>query len=244
VTARRLGLLAIAAAAVVLPVSPAHASGLPPVTQPDAVTVTIDSREVHIDLAANDYDPEGEAVVYGGTDRNIPGVGIIDNTKRGGPQDVVVFASTFPRPGDTSPVVPGVYQVKTFMNDGSGTSASTLTITVLPSPGDAVVLTKKRRPGQVIVRNGNDVGVRFYWGAEGRRRADGFVDIPAHGAAKIQVLRRSLVTVVLAGNEYAVDARRHFKVPQDGTALPPGVEHGHGLLDIGLTKWVRRVTGT
>jgi hypothetical protein len=78
----------------------------------------------------------------------------------------------------------------------------------------------------VVVRNDNDGPVRFYWGAEGRRRADGFVDIPANGARKIKVLRRSPVTVVLAGTDYAVDVHRHLRVPHDGSALPPGVEHG------------------
>jgi hypothetical protein len=244
VTTRRIGPLAVAVAAVVLPVSPAHASGLPPVTQPDAVTVTIDGREAHLDLGANDVDPEGEPVQFGGTDRHIPGVGIIDNTKTGGPQDVVVFASTFPRPGDTSPVMPGVYQVTTFMNDGTSTSASTLTITVLPSPGDAVELTKKRHRGQVVVHNDNAAAVRFYWGAEGRRRADGIVDIPAHGSRRIEVLRKSLVILVVAGSDFAIDVRRHFKVPHDGTALPPGVEPGHGLFEVRRTRWVRRATGT
>jgi hypothetical protein len=227
-----------------LPASPAQAIGLPPVTQPDAVTVTIDSREVHLNLAANDVDPEGEPVQFGGTDRNIPGVGIIDNTRTGGPQDVVVFASTFPRPGDTSTVVPGVYQLQTFMNDGTSTSASTLTITVLPSPGDAVSLTNKRRPGHVVVHNDNATPVQLLWGAEGRKRADGRVDVPAHGSRTIRVERKSLVTVVLAGSEYAVGVRRHLKAPTDGTALPPGVEQGHGLFQVVLTKWVRRATGT
>jgi hypothetical protein len=224
-------------------VPPAHASGLPPVTQPDAVTVTIDSREAHLNLAANDSDPEGDPVVFGGIDHNIPGVGIIDNTKTGGPQDVVVFASTFPRPGDTSPVMPGVYQVKTFMNDGTGTSASTLTITVLPSPGDAVTVTKKMRPGRVVVRNDNDTAIRFLWGAEDRRRADGSVDVPAHGARTIRVYRKSVVTVVLAGTEYAVGVKRHLKVPRDGTALPPGVAPGHGVFEAYVVRWVRKAIG-
>ena len=233
------------AASLVLPVLPvprAHATGLPPVTQPDAVTVTIDSREAHLDLAANDVDREGEPVRFGGTDRNIPGVGIIDNTKTDGPQDVVVFASTFPRPGDTSPVVPGTYQVTTFMNDGTGSSTSTLTITVLPSVGDAVSLSNKRRPGRVVVRNDNAVPVELLWGAEGRKRADGRMVVPAHASRTIRIERKSLVTVVLAGSEFAVGVRRHLRAPTDGTALPPGVQQGHGLFQVVLTKWVQRAT--
>lgn len=238
-TGGRLGALAVTAAVVLLPLSPVHASGQPPVCQPDAVTVTIDSREAHLDLGANDVDPEGDQVVYAGTDRNIPGVGIVDNTKTGGPQDIVVFASTFPRPGDTSTVVPGTYQVKTFMNDGSNLAASTLTITVLPSPGDLVDVTRKK-PGTVRVVNSNDVAVQFLWGAEGRKRADGRVDIPAHASRTIQIERRSLVTVVLAGSDYAVGIKRHLRPPTNGSALPPGVEHGHGVFEAYTVKWVRR----
>jgi hypothetical protein len=220
-------------------VSPAVASGGPPVTQPDAVTVTIDSREVHLDLAANDVDPEGDRISYVGTDRNIDGVGIVDDS-RGGRQDVVVYATTIPRPGDTAPIRPGVYQVTTYMNDGTSIAASTLTITVLASPGDAVNLTKKGRPGKMVVRNDNAASVRFLWGAETRRHPDGMVEIPAHGSVTIEVLRKSLVTLVLAGAEYAVGFERHLKPPRDGTALPPGLEHGHGLLQAMDAKWVRR----
>jgi hypothetical protein len=238
--AHRLTVLAATlVASLSVGVTPAHATGQRPVTQPDAVTVTIDSREVHIDLAANDVDPEGDRIVYYGTDRNINGVDIVDNS-RGGRQDVVVFASTVPRPGDTSPVQPGVYQVTTYMNDGTTSSASTLTITVLPSPGALVSLTKKGRPGKVVVRNDNAAPVQFLWGAETRRRPDGMVEIPAHGAKTIEVLRKSLVTLVLIGSEYAVGFERHLRPPRDGTALPPGLEHGHGIFQATDTKWVRR----
>jgi hypothetical protein len=81
------------------------------------------------------------------------------------------------------------------------------------------------------------------WGAEGRHRADGSVDVPAHGARTITVLRKSVVTVVLAGTDRAVGVRRHLKAPRDGTALPPGVEPGHGPFQAILTRWVQRTIG-
>jgi hypothetical protein len=220
--------------------APAHATGQVPVCQPDAVTVTIDSREAHLNLSANDFDAEGDPLSYAGTDRNIPGVGIIDNTKTGGPQDLVVFASTFPRPGDTSAVVPGTYEVKTFMSDGSNLAASTLTITVLPSPGDAVQLTRKKRPGRVLVHNDNDVAISFLWGAEKHKRADGRVTVPPHASRAIRIERRSLVTVVLAGTEYALGIRRHLRPPRDGSELPPGFEQGHSIFEAWDTHWVKK----
>ena len=114
---------------------------------------------------------------------------------------------------------------------------------MLPSPGDAVTVTKKKRPGRVVVRNDNDTAVRFLWGAEGKRHADGTVDIPAHASRRIRVYRKSVVTVVLAGSEYAVGVRRHLKVPRDGTALPPGVAHGHAVFEAYVVPWVRKAIG-
>ena len=75
---RRLpGLLILAASALVLPAAPAQASGLPPVTQPDAVSVTVGSRGVHVNVTANDYDPESEKLFFAGTDGILPyGVGL------------------------------------------------------------------------------------------------------------------------------------------------------------------------
>jgi hypothetical protein len=235
-TALRLtGLLAVAAAAVLLPVSPAHASGLPPVPQPDAVTVTIDSREVHIDVAANDYDPEGEKIVFAGTDGVLPpGVGILADRK-----DVLVYASSFPAPGGTTGATPGTYVVKTYVHDGINLAATTLTLTVLPSPGDVVDVATKR-PGRVRVLNGNDVPIRFMWGAEGHKHPDGRVDVPAHSSRTIRIERRSLVTVVLAGTDFALGIERHLQPPRNGTALPPGVAPGHDTFAVYNVKWVRK----
>jgi hypothetical protein len=226
-------------AAVMLPVSPAHASGQPPVPQPDAVSVTINSREVHIDLGANDYDPEGERVVFGGTDGILPsGVGILADRK----DVVVVYASSFPTPGGTTGATPGTYAVTTYVHDGTNLVASTLTITVLPSPGDLVEVVAQK-PGRVRVLNGNDVPVRFFWGAEGHKHPDGRVDVPAHASRTIRIERRSLVTVVLAGAEYAIGIERHLQPPTNGSALPPGVEHGHSEFQAVGVKWVRKVIG-
>lgn len=232
--------LALVAPAWLVAGSPAHASGYPPITQPDAVTVTIDGREAHLDLAANDVDPEGESVRFAGTDGNLPhGVRIVDGSK-GTLQDTVVFASAFPGPTDPLPPTPGTYQVRTYMSDGSSLTASILTITVLPSPGDAVHLTKKHRPGRVVVHNDNDTAIRFVWGAQDHQRADGRVDVPAHGSRKVMIQRRSVITVVLAGPEFAIGIERHLRPPRDGTALPPGLEHGTDVFHARLTKWVQK----
>ena len=141
------------AAALVITASPARASGGPPVTQPDAVTVRIDSRAAHLDLGANDTDPDGDPLVFAGVDQPVPGIGIVDNSKTGGRQDVLVFASTLPRPGDAAPVAPGTYVVKTYISDGSNLAASTLAITVLPALKDSVTLTPRKRPGRAVVHN-------------------------------------------------------------------------------------------
>ncbi len=246
--AQRLTLLAGAAALLLMaPLvalsAPAQATGQIPVCQPDAVTVTIDGREAHLNLSANDFDAEGDQLHYVGTDGSDPhGVRIIDNS-RGGPQDVVVFASTFPKPGDPVPPTPGTYQVVTYIRENTGGCSSILTITVLPSPGDSVHLTEKKRPGRVVVRNDNEVAISFLWGAEKRKRADGRVTVPAHASRTIRIERRSLVTVVLAGTEYALGIKRHLRPPRDGSELPPGLEHGHGIFQIFDTRWVKRAIG-
>jgi hypothetical protein len=221
---------------------PAHASGSPPVTQPDAVTVMIDSRDVPIDLAANDVDPEGDFVWFGGTEGTIPGVRVMSHSATGADQDVTVHAWGDPRESpDGFGAVPGTYQIRTAMHDGgSSIVLTTLTITLLPPLGDAVSLTKNRRPGRVLVHNDNDTAVRFLWGADHHRRADGAVDVPAHSSVRIEVRRRSVVTLVLAGAEFDVGLQRHLEPPRGGGALPPGVEPGLEHFDVSDTKWVQR----
>jgi len=238
-----LAVTALICAALVtaaLPPSPAHASGLPAQTQPDAVTVMIDSRAVHVDLGANDVDPEGDPVFYVGTDRNIPGVGILDTTGDDGRQDIAIFASTLPRPGDTSAVAPGVYRLTAYQSDGSNISAAALTITVLPSPGDAVEVVAKQ-PGRIRVRNDNDFAVRYYWGADGHKHPDGRADIAPHSSRTIRVERRSVVTVVLAGADYALGVERHLRPPRDGSAKPPGVSPTFGPFELPTVHWVRKL---
>ena len=226
-TRRLLGPLLLAASAVLLPAVPAHASGLPPVTQPDAVTVTIASRGVHVNVAANDYDPEGERIVFAGTDGILPaGVGVLSDRK-----DVLVYAS--------DGAVPGVYYVRTYVHDGNNLSPSTLTITVLPSPGDLVEVVA-RRPGRVRVLNGNSVPIRFLWGAEGHKHADGRVDVPAYGSKTIRIQRRSLMTVVLTSADFALGIERGLQPPTNGSALPPGIAKGHGVIQASLTHWVKK----
>jgi hypothetical protein len=238
VTAGRIGLLAIAAAAMVLPASPAQASGLPPVTRPDAVTVTINSRVVVVNLTANDTDPEGDRLYSCGTTTTRPqGVGILE-----GNRNTQIYASTFPGPTDSAGASPGTYVVGTVVCDDTSVVPSTLTITVLPSPGDFVDITRKR-PGKLRVFNGNDTAVQYLWGAEGRKRADGRVDIPAHASKTIRIQRRSLFTLVLAGGEYAVGVERHLRPPTDGSALPPGVEHGHTEFHSYTVKWLMNAIG-
>jgi hypothetical protein len=229
-------------ASLVVPAPASLASGLPPRTQPDAVTVRIDGREAHLDLGANDVDPEGDPLSFAGVDTadaHIPGVGIVDNTRTGGPQDVVVFASTIPRPGDTSAVVAGTYTVRTYMYDGSNLAASTLTIVVLPPLQDHVSVERKR-PGRAVVHNDLDTPIRFMWGAQDHKRADGRVDIPAHSSRSIDVERRSLLTLVLADGDYGLGSARHLRPPRDGSALDPGLPDGFDLLHASLTHWVRK----
>jgi hypothetical protein len=235
--------LLLATPLVTLSASPARASGQPPVCQPDAVTVSIDSREAHLNLSANDSDPEGDALQYAGTDGSDPhGVLIIDNS-RGGPQDVVVVATTIPGRTDPLPPTPGTYPVQTYIRDGTLGCSSTLTITVLPSPGDAVHVTKKKQPGRVLVHNDNDVTIQFVWGAEKHKRADGRVTVPPHASRTIRIERRSLATVVLAGTEYAVGIQRHLRPPRDGSELPAGIEQGHGIFQVYDTRWVKKAIG-
>jgi hypothetical protein len=223
-----------------LPAPGAHASGQPPVTRPDAVTVSVDSRPMVVDLTANDTDPEGDPLFYCGTSDDTPvpnGVGVV-----AGKKGTEVYASSFPGPGQTSGAAPGTYVVDAVVCDVTSQMRSLLTITVLPSPGDAVDVARKR-PGRVRIANGNDVPIRFFWGAEDHKHPDGRVDVPAHGTRTIHIERRSLVTVVLAGSDYAVGIERHLRPPTDGTALPPGVEHGHDVFGAYATRWVRRVLG-
>ena len=51
---------------------PASASGNPPVTQPDAATVTAGGRAVAVDYVGNDSDPEGDKLIMCGTQVDTP----------------------------------------------------------------------------------------------------------------------------------------------------------------------------
>jgi hypothetical protein len=222
----------------VLPAAPAHATGLPPVTQPDAVTVTIDSRPVQVDLTANDVDPEGDRLYFCGTTGTLPqGVRIL-----GGGRLTTIGASTLPGPGDTTGASPGTYIVDTIVCDDTSYVRTQLTITVLASPADSVTVTAGR-PGRARVRNDNDVPIRFLWGAEDHKHADGRVDVPAHAARTIRIERRSLLTLVLAGRDYGIGFARHLRPPRGGTALPPGLSHGSDVLHASLTPWVNKAVG-
>lgn len=225
-------LVAALVASLGMTLSPAAAAGDPPVTQPDAVTLTIESAWAHVDLAANDVDPEGDRMLYGGTTSPVPsGVGIVSAK-----DDLTdVYAVTG--------AVPGRYDVGTVVCDGVNCSPSTLTITVLPSPATAMTFEKKVRRGLALVSNNNDYAVRFYWGAEHRKRPDGFVDVPAHTSQTIRIYRKSLVTLAVVGTEYAIGVKRGLKVKRDGTALAPGLDPGHGIPQARSVHWVRqRVT--
>jgi hypothetical protein len=149
------------------------------------------------------------------------------------------------RQEDTTGAVPGTYETTMAVYDGSNVVYSKLTVTVLASPGDAVHLTKSKRAGRAVVHNDNDTAVRYVWGAVGHHHADGFVDLPAHSARRIEIRRRSVVTLVLAGAYFAVVLQRHLHPPRDGTALPPGVEPGleSSSIAVGSTRWVQRALG-
>ena len=209
--------------------------GQPPVCQPDAVTVTIDSREAHLRPRGQRRRPRGRPDLVRRHRRQHPRRRHHRQHQDGWPPGRRgVRVDLPPARRHLRRSMPGTYQVKTFMNDGRAPRPSTLTITVLPSP------RRRRRADQeaaIPARSWSATTTpspcAFYWGAEGRRRADGVVDIPAHATRTIEVLRKSLVIAIVAGSEFAIDIRRHFKMPRDGTALAPGVEHGHGPPRVG-----------
>ena len=135
--------------------------------------------------------------------------------------------------------MPGVYSIRISICDGTSSAYSTLTLTILPSPADLLVVKKTGRPGKLRIVNKNASRVQFLWGANDIERKDGSIRIRKGRSKVITAHRRSLVWLVRTRRESGLGITRGIRLPAQATPLPPGAPPGLCLAEIDAA-WMTR----
>jgi hypothetical protein len=175
--AHRLTLLAAGAVATLVLASQAAygATGSPPVTHPDTVTMHA-GEGVQVDLTDNDGDPEGDslAVCRLGTDvpKKLSHSFIADG-------DLVLLASRSAH---------GTYSFTYYACDASYLSPGTVTVTVEPPAPTLEVIPIGAQPGRMKIVNTYDRRTfACEWRPEDQKKAEGHATVKPHSTVVVRV---------------------------------------------------------
>jgi hypothetical protein len=172
------GLTALAAvAALVLAAPAAHAAtGSPPVTHPDEVTLHA-GEGVMIDAADNDGDPDGDALQVCRIGPDVPRVLSHSFVEDG---DLVVVASRRAR---------GTYTLTYYVCDSSYLTPGTVTVHVKPpAPGLEVIPIGDAPPGRLRIKNTfKHRTFHCTWGPLGEKLTEGKTTVRPRSSVVIRV---------------------------------------------------------